>query len=536
MSKPRRSQNYKGPKVTDTKQKEKEKSNKRVWKIPYFPLLFIALWIFSSIIYGDVFYMSQQTSFFAWDSTIMFSVLNQNFGWIDAIGRFLLLAFHYPLLGGAILALMLTFSAWLLDYLLGNKGKLHWIPMLLPFAFLGYFIYLDYSINYMRETSLLMSVPFCSLVILALLTLAKRIVTRKHIPVIYKTQKEDTNRASLLTCAVVIVLFTGFTLYCTEKRENIIMTSKMQRMMEYSNWDSMIDEALSNKQPARSVAAYYALALAETGQLENRLFEIPYNFPETTVVAPDEKENDGVSIYSIDGDFYAGLVNSSYHTAMETLVRRGPQVFTLKRLARAAAMNGESELCHKYLEILSRCLVENEFVKRYSEYADNTVRMHAEPEFAHVAAKMPLDDSFEQNYRTPFFIGYNVALRGGRSSEALRTSIMACLYAKETDFLNRVILLRDSVLSPYMEQAITLQSMRRPQIMNGYHFDKKMNVARLQNFVNDARPWLKNKETEKGFEALKGAWLNFYPFYLYFQNFPKTKKIQQKAKGGEGVN
>ena len=58
-----------------------------------------------------------------------------------------------------------------------------------------------------------------------------------------------------------------------------------------------------------------------------------------------KKENDGVSIYSIDGDFYAGLVNSSYHTAMETLVRRGPQVFTLKRLARAAAMNGESELC-----------------------------------------------------------------------------------------------------------------------------------------------------------------------------------------------
>ena len=113
---------------------------------------------------------------------------------------------------------------------------------------------------------------------------------------------------------------------------------------------------------------------------------------------------------------------------------------------------------------------------------------------------------------------------------------MACLYAKETDFLNRVILLRDSVLSPYMEQAITLQSMRRPQIMNDYHFDKNMNVARLQNFVNDARPWLKNKETEKGFEALKGAWLNFYPFYLYFQNFPKTKKIQQKAKGGEGVN
>lgn len=500
--------------------------------IPYFVLLFAAVWFFCSAVYGDVFYMSQQTSFFAWDKTLMNSVLNQDFGWLNAAGRFVLESFHYPLFGGAVLALMLAVCAWLADYLMGNSNKTHWIAALLPFAFLGYFVSLDFSVNYMRETSVLMSAPLSVMTVLAATALVRRAVSHKRLPFFCGICVKDSAWADWIMYAVVLIGFVGITAFCLTKRENIIKTCRMQRLLEKSDWQAMIDEALSCSHPSRSIAAYYAVALAETGQLESRLFEIPYNFPKTTVVALDEKENDGVLIYSVDADFYAGLINCSYHSAMGTLVRRGPQVITLKRLAKAAVMNGESTLCRKYLEILKRCFFENAFVERYSVYADNPSAILDEPEFIHVAAKMPLENTLEQDYRTPYFIGYNVALRGNCTEEALKASVMACLYAKETSFLERVRLLSRSDLPPYAEQALTLQAMKDPSMLDGFSFDKGMNAARLERFIDDARPWLKNKETEKGFDELKRTWLNYYPFYLYFQNFSKKRESHEAEKGG----
>lgn len=534
MSKTNKRQNHIKQKPTGVKKVKTYEIYCRLRKIPYFVLLFVALWVFCSFVYGSVFYMSQQSSFFAFDKTLLFSVLNQDFAWLNVLGRFLLLSFHYPIFGGAVLSLMLTLSAWLFDYLLGLKDKTHWIAVLLPFAFLGYFVYLDYSVNYMRETSVLMGWPALALLLLAVAAGVKRIFTRKRITAIYRVAKNDTSKATLLTCAAIVVALIGFTWFSLDRRENIIKTCRMQRQLEQSDWDAMIGEAVSARRPARSVAAYHALALAETGQLENRLFDIVYDFPKTTVKAPGMSENDGVSIYCNDCDFYAGLVNSSYHGAMETFVKCGPQVLLLKYMARAAAMNGEGALCRKYLDILSCCMVENKFVERFSAYADDTELMYNDPEFAHVAAKMPLSDSFEQNYRAPYFIGYNVALTEGRSEEALRTSIMACLYAKETEFVRKAELLRGAALSPYLEQALMVQGVKNPQLLEGYGFDKRFVLSRLESFIKEARPWMKNKK--EGVAALKENWKDYYPFYLYFQNLPAEQKEANHNKEKEGVN
>ena len=100
----------KSAKRLEEPQKAESYTKKRfgLWNIQFYPLLFLLLWLFCSVIYGDVFYMSQQTSYFAWDKTLMSFILSQDWGWLYAAGRFLLLGFHYPLLGGCLLALMLT--------------------------------------------------------------------------------------------------------------------------------------------------------------------------------------------------------------------------------------------------------------------------------------------------------------------------------------------------------------------------------------------------------------------------------------------
>lgn len=125
--------------------------------------------------------MSRETSYFAWDKTLMKFLLDQDWGWLYAAGRLLLQAFRLPLLGGALLALMLTVCAWLLAYILSLPQKLRWLSALLPWGFLSYFVALNYSVNYHRETSLLMALPLAAMVVLALGAAVKYIVTRKKI-------------------------------------------------------------------------------------------------------------------------------------------------------------------------------------------------------------------------------------------------------------------------------------------------------------------------------------------------------------------
>ena len=44
----------------------------------------------------------------------------------------------------------------------------------------------------------------------------------------------------------------------------------------------MVSEARTAQQPSRSVAAYHAIALIQTDQLLEGMFDIPYDFPKST--------------------------------------------------------------------------------------------------------------------------------------------------------------------------------------------------------------------------------------------------------------
>ena len=506
-----------------------------LWKVPFYPLLFLLLWVFCSGVYGSVFYMSQQTSYFAWDATLMGFLLSQDCGWLYAAGRFLLLSYHYPILGGAVLAMMLTVCSWLLDYIFGFAAKVRFLLVLPPFAFLAYFVALNYSVNYHRETSLLMAVPFAAMVVLGFVAAIRRIVSRKRVQFLWKIPA-GTKRELLVNNAGAVVAFAAITAFCVYQRDDLVRTCRMMRMLENSDWEGMTDAALGARRPSRSVAAYYAIALAETGQLESRVFEIPYDYPRGKVVEMDGSLSDGTSIYTLDADFYAGLPNVSYHNCMETIVKNGPQLFLLKRMARAAAVNGEKRLCRKYLAIIDRNPFEHKFVERYKQYISNTQAMLAEPEFAHVVNKMPVYDDFEQGYRSPMFLGYNVALREGNTEEALNASVMATLYSKDLDgFLMRARLFGNANLPEYYKQAVMLKSLSNKQVLKYFPtINSEMEMARLRSFVKVAKPYLRNKE--EGRRILGKDWRNYYPYYMYFENIPTDEQVKEHEQEKGGVN
>lgn len=495
----------------------------------YATLMFASLWIFCSWVYGSVFYLSQQTSYFAWNETLMRFLLQQPLGWLYAVGRLLLTTFHYPVLGGFVLALLLLACSWLVQRIFHLAGWWRIIPALLPFAFLAYFVSLDYSINYHRETSALMAFPFAAVVVLSIVYGIEKLAARR------KGKHTERQKGAMAGSMAVIAAFVALTAFSIVWRDGLRRTCTMMRQLEQSDYEGMIDEALASKRPSRSVAAYHAVALAQTGQLETRVFEIPYNYPRMQVREMDGQYSDGVPVYSLDADFYAGFPNEAYSNCMENMVKIGPQIFLLKRLARAAMINGEGRLCWKYLQIIDRNPFEHEFVRKHKEYINNMQAVRDNPEFKHIYDKMPVHDQFAQIYRKPLFLGYNVGLMEGRSLEALHASLVALLYTKDLDgFLMRASLIGNTQMPEYYQQAVVLKSLSDGRVMSNFPaIDRTRHMTMLRTFVGMAKPYLKNNQ-EEGRKLLKDGWTDYYPYYMYFENLTPehADKANNKEKGG----
>ena len=63
-------------------------------KMPFLAVSFLVIWLFSWLIYGDVFYICEQWSYFAFDKELMHEVLCVKTGALQIVGRFFLLFFQ----------------------------------------------------------------------------------------------------------------------------------------------------------------------------------------------------------------------------------------------------------------------------------------------------------------------------------------------------------------------------------------------------------------------------------------------------------
>ena len=77
---------------------------------------FLLSWLWSSWWMGDVLRIAYERSFFAADATLMHWLWQQSFGSLWILGRALLTLYRWPLLGGLLVALLLTAGSWLVGY------------------------------------------------------------------------------------------------------------------------------------------------------------------------------------------------------------------------------------------------------------------------------------------------------------------------------------------------------------------------------------------------------------------------------------
>ena len=200
---------------------------------------------------------------------------------------------------------------------------------------------------------------------------------------------------------------------------------------------------------------------------------------------------------------------------------------------------GEKEAARKYLRIIGSMPFEGAFVEKYSPMVDNPELIDSDLELANVKKLWPRENKFEQQYRQPAFLGYNLGLMEG-SNETLMTSIAACLYSKDLfSLMPRVGALQQKRMNMpiTVQQAIICLSLKD----KGAHKDvvgmlpnPQFVQRQVEAFLMDAKPYIKDKDALR--DELKDKWMGTYMYYYYCMNNDSIATGKKSVADWKGVN
>lgn len=506
----------------------------------YYVVGALLLWVFTAGVYGDVFRHLGEENFVCADSEAMNYVLRRPWGYVVWGGRYLLLPLLDRWAGGTWLALWLTAQAWLLESLLPRRWRRVGLGWLIPLALLAGCAWAGFDLYLRTEPALFILSVVGVALLLAALHAGAALWRRFRPPV--ATDVRPLGRPVRAVClALPVLLYGGLTAFALTQRDNVRLSCRMQNQMLDEDWDAMIETARTAKRPCRTVAALHAVALERTDRLLEGAFALRYDYPKLklrNVGGSDEGVN-----YLPDFTLHGGLVTPAYHLTMENHVVLGPRLHNLKRMALCALLNGERRLAERYLNLVDRMPFCHAFVERYRPLLNDDALIASDPMLSGIRRLRPQIDAFEQSFRQPTVLGYNLATPRGTDA-TLVTSVAAALYAKELDaFLMRVQALRGKVtFPPTVLQAIMIASVSRPGVLEAFPEVNALTQSEFQAFAQDAAPFLQGRssmtpeQVERSrrdmADALCERWLGTYMYYYYCGNL----EPQEQQKAGDGVN
>ena len=514
----------------------KEQKQRKPLILPILPLFFLLTWAWAAIYYGDVFRIARENSFWVASPEQMKFILDQSYGGLWYIGRLALQLFRYPIIGGMFFAGILTASSWLLGYSMRLTPRWRWIQYIPALFYIGYTTSVGLNLFFEAETGRILGIPLLAFAILLIWGVIIKSFSKKATPSFVRIPKDETPRQNYLQLGVCILGLAGSIAFTQIYRPYVPVISKLMVGQINQDWDGMQKTARANADLSyRAIAAYYAMALVQTDQVGERVYDIRLDYDTLHVVGWDNCYNNGNSIYFPEGNYYAGLVETSYHYAFEKLVMNGPCAHGLRMMIKCALMRNEWPLAEKYLRILKQVPFEGDFCEKYGAMVRNPKLVNADPEMANIRQLEPVDDSFENLYQQPTFMGYNLRLFKARSINAWKNSLAVCLYTKlMPDFLQRLQPISGTIPPENFADGILLMTNKYPELekmFNGLDF----RATRLGGFMQEIQPYLKDRPgfAKELFPKYKG----YYPYYYFFGNLKATKKREpQQQTSNSGVN
>ena len=497
-------------------------------------VLFFALaWWWASWWMGDIFRIAYERSFFCTDNTLMYNLWQKPYGSLWILGRAVLTLYHWPLLGGLVVAVLLTVGSWLVGYCLRLRPRWRWLQWLPAAAWMTWVAWLGLNVFFHFEPGRTLGVLVLVVAICAIDAFIIWTFKSKH----HHAQPALPVKNLLLTYVVIIASVVVPAVITHMRHPYARPVTHMQVQMLHEDWAGMSKTAHKYASLSyRPLAAYYAIALVHNGRLCEDLFDIRMDYDSLYLVSRSGAPNIGTDYYLIDCNYTSGLFRPAEHKAIEHLTMSGPTLFSLKHLTRLALLDHNWKLAQKYLHIISQAPFESAFVERYKPMVGSEEAVAADPEFALLRKTEPVEDFFESFFTEPMFLGYNAVVMKGRSEEALLYSLMTNLYSKRMpDFLERCNPLVGTTPPRLIAEGLVTQSLKNPVVMQAFP-QLQMNQQVYRGFLQNVSFAMKDRPTyaRQLFDQYKG----YYPYYYFFGNLKATRKSDDKAKNtsSAGVN
>lgn len=510
---------------------------------------FILSWLWASWWMGDVFRIAYERSFIAADSTLMFWLWQKSFGWLWIIGRALLIMYRWKIVGGLLVAVLLTLGSWLLGYCLRLPQRWRIVQFLPASLWMIWTAKEGLNLFYMHEPGRILVFPFLLLVVCAIWagiiwSLKRRKprfpdltsdTTSPHTPL--SPRKMRTLLQASAYVAVLLAFFAVPMVYLNHRNPYLRPLTKMQVQLLHEDYEGISRTAHENADLSyRQMAGYYALALARLGRLGDQLFDIKLDFDTLQTYGYHNQPTSSLNYHVIDCDYHAGLIRAARHYAVEALTMDGPSLFSIKYLIKISLIEGDWVLARKYLRILHKVPFESDFINRYEPMVGRADLVQADPEFSAIMASLPPYHTFEQMDPKPGFIGFYAGLRYFDNPDALIWSAMACLYSKRIDsFLMRCKRLKGTSLPRSIAEGLIVAAAKEPAILQEFP-QLQMGAERYYLFLQAAQPYMYDRE--RGSKALFEQYRGYYPYYYFFGNIRSSQKPGEEDEGHHkaGVN
>jgi hypothetical protein len=191
-----------------------------------------------------------------------------------------------------------------------------------------------------------------------------------------KTRLLPWNITNVLAGLVIIVMM-AFVVYKRAYNKMADLMLGVDHYVQQGEWNKVLK--LSDRYPGyNTLVIYYTdLALYKSGKLLDKMF----NYPQIGSQGLRLKWQRNLNLF-FGGEVFSQLAynNESIHWAFESLVAKGPNPRSLKKLAVGFTVNGNYDIAGKYLSLLNRTLFYRKWAERHVRYLFNPDLGEEDPE------------------------------------------------------------------------------------------------------------------------------------------------------------
>ena len=191
--------------------------------------------------------------------------------------------------------------------------------------------------------------------------------------------------------AVVLILFFISAFAVTRSVDPLMSDNvRIERFVTAHEWNEVIRR--HENSPSESITGqyYYNLALAETGQLCERMFSGRQDFGSGSLIPHSDPPDDNEMYFY----YTIGLVNEAHQIAVESFVKNGYRPEVIKTLIRTDLIKSRFREAQRFIDLLKRTLFYKRWAIEYEHLLSDTTLISLHPELGKTIRILPVNDFF----------------------------------------------------------------------------------------------------------------------------------------------